>query len=346
MDQKITAGEATFRVGPLVNLASVVRSLGCDPNPVFRRAGFDPEEFQDPDHRQPYQRSSRLLAECVDATGCERLGLLLGQRAGPSHLGVAGFLVRAAPTVEQALQGLVENLDLHDGGATVTLDIAPNFTSLGYSVQVPGLSAADQINDLAAVVMYQVMRVLCGKDWNAVAVKLVRRTPDDPSPFRRFFRTTLYFDSTQCVITFRSQCLKQKPPAADELLYKHLKREARALHDLQHHELMKELPGALSRGLLTEQFAARNIADMFGIHERTLHRRLRAAGTNFRQELDQARNSVSQQLLGSTSLPVCDIANALGYADASGFIRAFQRWSGTSPSAWRKRNSLSSRKPV
>ncbi len=46
-----------------------------------------------------------------------------------------------------------------------------------------------------------------------------------------------------------------------------------------------------------------------------------------------------KQLLESTSLPVCDIADALGYADSSGFIRAFQRWSGSSPAVWRKRNS-------
>jgi len=39
-------------------------------------------------------------------------------------------------------------------------------------------------------------------------------------------------------------------------------------------------------------------------------------------------------------LPVSDIAGALGYADSSGFIRAFQRWSGVSPSAWRNRNQL------
>ena len=100
-----------------------------------------------------------------------------------------------------------------------------------------------------------------------------------------------------------------------------------------HYELMEELPATLRRGLLTEPFAAHHIAG-------TLHRRLRAAGTSFRQELDQARMSVSEQLSGSTSLPVCDIANVLGYADSSGFIRAFQRWCGTTPSSWRKRNSL------
>jgi AraC-like DNA-binding protein len=77
---------------------------------------------------------------------------------------------------------------------------------------------------------------------------------------------------------------------------------------------------------------------MFGLHERTLHRRLRIAGTSFRQELDLARQSVSEQLLGSTSLPVCDVANAMGYADSSGFIRAFQRWTGTSPTSWRRKH--------
>jgi AraC-like DNA-binding protein len=123
------------------------------------------------------------------------------------------------------------------------------------------------------------------------------------------------------------------------LLYKHLEQEAKELHGLQHHELIGELPAALSRGLLTEQFAAHHIADGFGIHVRTLHRRLRAAGTSFRQELDQTRKSVSEQLLGSTSLPVWDIAKALGYSDSSGFIRAFQRWYGVSPSVWRKKNN-------
>ncbi len=93
MNPAHTAKEATFRVGPLVNLASLVSSLGCDPVSIFKQSGFDPEEFQDPDHRMPYLESSRLLANCVAATGCEELGLLLGQRAEASHLGLAGFRV-------------------------------------------------------------------------------------------------------------------------------------------------------------------------------------------------------------------------------------------------------------
>ena len=57
-------------------------------------------------------------------------------------------------------------------------------------------------------------------------------------------------------------------------------------------------------------------------------------------ELDRVRESLSLQLLESSSLPICEIATSLGYADSSGFIRAFQRWTGSSPAAWRKQNSL------
>ena len=92
---KSTAAESrTFRVGPLVNLPYLVKSLGADPEAVFKESGFHPGEFKDPDQRLPYLRSSELLADCARATGCEHLGLKLGEMANPSHLGIMGFLLR------------------------------------------------------------------------------------------------------------------------------------------------------------------------------------------------------------------------------------------------------------
>lgn len=318
----------------------MVRTLGHDPGPIFARAGFELDEFTDPDHRHSYIRGGHLLAECVDATACDHLGLLIGQRAEPSHLGITGFLLRAAPNARTALETLVKNLDLHDDGGTISLDIGDQYTSLSYSIVLPEVAAIEQIADLSTVMLYKTMHTLCGPDWVASSVNLARREPENAEYYRRFFHTTLYFNSTQSGITFQNQCLEQSSPSADALLFNYLQKEARQLHELQHHEILEELPGVLRRGLLTESFSASEIADVFGIHERTLHRRLRAAGTSFRRELDRARQSISEQLLGSTSLPVYDIATALGYSDSSGFIRAFQRWSGTSPSSWRKRNHL------
>jgi len=77
------------------------------------------------------------------------------------------------------------------------------------------------------------------------------------------------------------------------------------------------------------------IASEFSMQPRTLNRRLRAEGTTFRELINKARFEVARQLLKSTKMQIADIALALGYANASGFSHAFQRWSGAAPSEWR-----------
>jgi AraC-like DNA-binding protein len=49
---------------------------------------------------------------------------------------------------------------------------------------------------------------------------------------------------------------------------------------------------------------------------------------------DEARFELGQSLLHKDR-PISLIASALGYADASAFIKAFKRWSGTTPGRWR-----------
>jgi AraC-like DNA-binding protein len=79
-----------------------------------------------------------------------------------------------------------------------------------------------------------------------------------------------------------------------------------------------------------------HIARLFKLHRRTLNRRLRALGTSFKVLIEEARYDVARQLLRDTSLPIADIAASLDYADAAAFTRAFKRWSGVSPGAWRQ----------
>jgi AraC-like DNA-binding protein len=51
---------------------------------------------------------------------------------------------------------------------------------------------------------------------------------------------------------------------------------------------------------------------------------------------DEVRLAVARELLARTDIAISDVAAALGYATPSAFVRAFRRWTGGSPSAWRK----------
>ena len=87
-------------------------------------------------------------------------------------------------------------------------------------------------------------------------------------------------------------------------------------------------------------------ASQLGMSSRSLRRHLRARGTVFRELRDEARHRHAATLLMSSMLTIDEIADALGYARTTVFLRAFRRWSGTSPTAYRHRmQHLGPRRP-
>jgi AraC-like DNA-binding protein len=85
------------------------------------------------------------------------------------------------------------------------------------------------------------------------------------------------------------------------------------------------------------------VAGIFSIHRVTLHRYLREEGTSFEVLLDESRRDMAEHMLTSSDQPIADIATALGYRAAGSFVRAFARWHGTTPGAWRTRRPAARR---
>ena len=61
--------------------------------------------------------------------------------------------------------------------------------------------------------------------------------------------------------------------------------------------------------------------------------------TEFRDLLDEVRFGLAREYLGSTELPIEEISRMLGYTESGNFSHAFRRWSGVSPSGWRREYS-------
>ncbi len=183
---------ATVRIGPLIELPALVRHLGYDPDPIFAVAGFKPVQFSeaDPDDEIPYIQGSKLLSHCVTVTGCEHLGLLLGQRAGPSSLGVVGFILQSSPDVGTALRSLVRHLDLHDEGAVATLLTHNQHTFMGYAIHLSGVKGADQIYDMSMTIICNIMRSLCGPNWEPDGGTPVATATAGPDTLSQVFPST------------------------------------------------------------------------------------------------------------------------------------------------------------
>lgn len=83
------------------------------------------------------------------------------------------------------------------------------------------------------------------------------------------------------------------------------------------------------------------VAHLMGLSSRTLQRILATAGTTFMELLDAARFCRAKELLAEHAFRVEDVGRRLGFADAVAFRRAFRRWTGTTPAAFRAANRTS-----
>ena len=72
---------------------------------------------------------------------------------------------------------------------------------------------------------------------------------------------------------------------------------------------------------------------------RSLRRRLAEQGTRYQAVLEEIRRRTATRLLRESQAPVSTIAYELGFASPSDFSRAFRKWTGQSPSAWRAHTS-------
>jgi AraC-like DNA-binding protein len=76
------------------------------------------------------------------------------------------------------------------------------------------------------------------------------------------------------------------------------------------------------------------VAAALHVSVRTLRRRLEDEGSSFRAVLEQTREHLAEELLGTAGLGVEQVAQRLGYAESSSFVHAFRRWKGQSPGRW------------
>lgn len=83
---------------------------------------------------------------------------------------------------------------------------------------------------------------------------------------------------------------------------------------------------------LSVQRAARQL----GLSVRTLQRRLRDEGVTHRAVVDTVREAMALRLLTESEYRVSEIAERLGFSDTATFHRAFRRWTGGTPAAYRR----------
>ena len=77
------------------------------------------------------------------------------------------------------------------------------------------------------------------------------------------------------------------------------------------------------------------VAKRLGLSPRTLRRRLAADGSSFSAVAADTRQELARRYVASPDVAITEVAFLLGYSEVSAFHRAFRRWTGSTPAAFR-----------
>jgi AraC-like DNA-binding protein len=80
-----------------------------------------------------------------------------------------------------------------------------------------------------------------------------------------------------------------------------------------------------------------DVAKALHFSVRTLSRRLDAEGATFQAIKDELRRDVAIQRLTKTETPIAVIGAEIGFDDPTTFHRAFKKWTGSTPGAYRSK---------
>jgi AraC-like DNA-binding protein len=166
-------------------------------------------------------------------------------------------------------------------------------------------------------------------------VKAHRVSPTESEPFRRHFRAPVRFSQEVATPVFGSRDLDRKVVGAEPLLCAVLEERINGMRGHSDSAFADDIQRRLRAQLTSNRCTAEDISQLLEMHRRTLNRRLKKRDLDYRTICDEVRFEIARQLLKDTQIPLVEIAATLGYSEASAFSRAFRRWSGRSPLAWR-----------
>jgi AraC-like DNA-binding protein len=320
------------RVGGLKVVPRLLAERGVDPATVLRAAHLLPGALDDPENRVPFIALAQMLTEAARQTRCQHFGLLVGREWRLADLGLLGELMRHSGSLGEAVRLGVIHQRVNSQGTSAFLREYRRSVSVGSAAFHPHADTLSATYDVVIALYTNVIRELCGPAWSPTEVFLPRSRPRDEIPYRQYFRCPVRFDAENAALTFPAALMSRPLPSANPTRKIRLEREA-----LRHGDphLLPGLYRSLRLLLLDGTARGDSLAQQLDMHRRTLNRRLKAQQTTFQVVLDDVRFAVSRQLLGETTRSIVEISHTLGYADASTFTRAFRRWSGMPPIAWR-----------
>ncbi len=318
----------------------------CDPEALYASIGLSSEDAANPSIMIAADDYYTLL-ETIAAHETDGIRFHMGTSTSMKceEYGAVGLAFKSAPTLRHSFSRLdrharafnkVSVFELSDEGETVRWL---------HHKREPSRKGLFLSNEGALATIVTLCRQARSPAFAPKAIHFRHQPLGSEQALADVFRAPVTYGAEIDAIVFSAEDLDRPNTVGDWSIWsffsKHVEDalSADSAEDELDKQVIQEIADRLSDGVPSLGL----IASSLGIGPRTLQRRIAGRGKTYQALVDEARAQLAQELLARPKYSLADVAFMTGFSEQSSFTRAFKRWQGLTPKAYR--TSLAERSP-
>ena len=317
---------------------NILEEYNQNPQEIFNQAGLDPGHMYQPGARYPLDRVSLLWEEMSNCIKDPCFGLLAGSSWHPSNFGALGY----ALLMSKSLRGTLERLirfhriisddrfgEIIEDNETKSLKFV--LKSRDEKEYLPARE------DAALAWLVSVLRVNFQRSLDLVSIKIIHDRPSCAAKYFEHFKCPVYFNAKTSGVEIKLEDADRVLPSFnEEMLELEEKAMTKYLIARENEPLLVRVTKKIVEHLPSGTATLENTAKELHLSTRKLQRLLQEQGITFIELIKTTRKSIALEYIKDKNMDLTEIAFLLGYSEQSTFSRSFKKWTGKSPSKYRK----------
>jgi AraC-like DNA-binding protein len=318
-------------------IVGLIGRFGGDPDRVIGAARLEIADVGNPDASLDLNRYCEMFEQAARQTGVDDFGLRFGHSYRLEDMGPLGELALNAPTLGEALRQLCRYFPAVQEHSTLALREDGDLVRLEYQIRDGRILQRRQDAELSIGIFNTLFARCFGAGWSPEEIHFEHLRAAETGAHQSLLNAPVYFGQPANAILVRRELLKRAMPQARPermpgLQAQLVRRAAQARPDDFIGRVVQEIrAGFVAGGADIDHVSAR-----LSMSRAKLYRLLAAEGVDFTKLTETVRRELARIYVAQPHLPFTEIASLLGYSELSAFSRAFKRWAGSAPAAFRE----------
>lgn len=289
-----------------------------------------------PPESMPLAEFVRFSEDVVTRTRDVAIPWLAGGNYDLAALGPLGDAINSAGRVGSALRRLVDYFSLLQDCTDIRLGLEDDMASVSYRILDPDIWPRHHDAMFTLGIVSQILKRGTRGSWDKIEFAFEAESHEMRGDIGKVVCAPCTFGADTNQIRFPAAMLDLALPSAQPGACDVRQLTRSIVTKRRETPLVDRLSQMVLRDLNSCAIEQERFAREMGMSSRTLRRKLTEQGSSFQQVLDECRmRQAVFEFRVRPDLSIAQIALRLGYAEHSNFTRAFHRWSGISPQAYR-----------